>query len=328
MTAMVQTVCGPIPVARLGRTLMHEHIFVSFPGAQWDPGFPIDRAALVATAVRKLKELKDYGIGTFVDPCPIELGRDVTLLREVSEKAEMHIVCATGFYFEDQGISHYWRYRSRDEIADLYVSEIDRGVGNTGIRPGLIKCSTGAPSITPLEQRVLEAACIAQNATGVPILTHTQEGVCGPEQQDIFTGGGVPAHKCLIGHCCANPDHAYHRRIASRGSYVGFDRIGSVHHQKDEVRADNVVKLVRAGFGNRVMLSQDRLCEYQGKFMMRMSPAAEQAFLKQRAEGKWPAPYTDLFTRFLPMLRERGLTEAEFDAILTENPRRYFAGEA
>jgi phosphotriesterase-related protein len=310
MGMLVQTVCGPVPVTSLGRTLMHEHIFAAFPGAEWDPGFPVDRADLVRTAVQRLCDLKACGVSTFVDPCPIELGRDVTLLREVSEKAEMHIVCATGFYHEDLGIPAYWRHRSREEVAELFVHELERGIGRTGIRPGLIKCATGAPAITPLERRVLEAACIAQVATGVPVITHTQAGVCGPEQQEIFIAGGVPTHRCLIGHCCHNPDHGYHLKIAARGSYVGFDRIGYARFQSDEVRADNIVKLVRAGHAGRVIMSQDRLCAYQGK------PALPD-----------PPPFTDLFTRFFPLLRARGLGESEINSILEDNPRRYFSGE-
>lgn len=78
------TVLGPIDSADLGRTLIHEHLFAAWPGAMLDPDFFIARDDLLAKCVRRMQRLKDVGIKTFVDPCPNELGRDVSLMVEVS----------------------------------------------------------------------------------------------------------------------------------------------------------------------------------------------------------------------------------------------------
>jgi len=318
----VQTVLGPVPVQQLGRTLMHEHIFVAFPGAEFDPQARFDRRSLADEAVRRLTELRERcSVRTFVDPCPIELGRDVGLMREVSERSGVHIVCATGFYYEDMGIPPYWRKQPPEDVAHLYLRELQDGIGDTGIRAGLIKVATDAPAITPVESAILKAACIAQRESGAPILTHTNAGLCGPEQQARFAEEGVPMHRCLIGHCCANPNAGYHLGIARRGSYVGFDRIGKHREQLDTVRADNIVKLVRAGHGSQVMLSQDSICGYRGK-LVTLSPQDQAAIARHG-----PRPMTHLFDVFLPMLKERGLTDAEIASILEDNPRRYFAGE-
>ena len=209
----------------------------------------------------------------------------------------------------------------------LYIREITHGIGVTGIKAGAIKVATGAPSITRLEHKFLEAACIAQKATGVPIITHTQDGQAGPDQQEAFANGGVPAHRCLIGHCCGNADPTYHQRIVDGGSYIGFDRIGLLRFQPDEIRADNLVRLVRAGHRAQIMMSQDRHCGWLGKFA-RQLPAAELARIDTlRAEGQWPPHWTYLFTDFVPMLKARGLTEHEITSILEDNPKRFFAGE-
>jgi len=169
---------------------------------------------------------------------------------------------------------------------------------------------------------------MAQKATGVPIITHTQDGFGAPEQQALFKAGGVQPHQCLIGHCCGNADPGYHRRVVDGGTYIGFDRIGLLRYQPDEVRADNLVRLVRAGYGAQVMMSQDRHCGWLGKFA-RQVPADEQARIDAlKATGDWPPPYSYLFTDFVPMLIERGLTETEIYSMLDDNPRRFFAGEA
>src|SRR6185369_16818610 len=148
----VQTVTGPIGLDQLGRALMHEHLFIAFPGAEFDPTATFDRSAFVAEADRRLRQLRtEHGLRTFVDPCPIELGRDAALMKEIAEKSEMNVVCTTGFYFEEMGLPVYWRARTVDEIAELYIREITQGIGRTGVRAGAIKVATGAPAITPLE---------------------------------------------------------------------------------------------------------------------------------------------------------------------------------
>ena len=329
MTRMVQTVTGSIPVTALGRTLMHEHLFIAFGGAEFDPAAKFDRPAFIAEAVRRLVELREvHGVRSFVDPCPIELGRDATLLREIAEKSGMQIICTTGFYFEDMGLPPYWRARTVDEIAELYIREITHGIGETGIKAGAIKVATGAPVITDQEKKFLAAACIAQQATGVPIITHTQDGFGGPEQQKLFADGGVDARHCLIGHCCGNADPAYHRRVVDGGSYIGFDRIGILRLQPDEVRADNLAKLVQDGFASRIMMSQDRHCFWLGKMQRQISPEETARNEQLRVVGKYPPPYSYIFTDFLPMLHARGVTPAQIASILEDNPRRFFAGEA
>jgi len=324
----IQTVTGPIGLDQLGRTLMHEHLFIAFSGAEFDPTAVFDRPAFIAEAVKRLRQLREeHGVKSFVDPCPIELGRDAAAMKEIAEKSEMQIICTTGFYFEAMGLPIYWRARTVDEIAELYIREITHGIGNTGIRAGAIKVATGAPAITELEMKFLNAACVAQCATGVPIITHTQDGFAGPDQQKAFAAGGVKPHFCLIGHCCGNPDPAYHRLVADGGSYIGFDRIGLERYQPDTLRADNLVKLVRDGFGAQVMMSQDRHCGWLGKFARQLS-AQEQAHIDGlKAAGKWPPAYTYLFTDFVPMLRARGLGEKEIFSMLDDNPRRFFAGD-
>ena len=320
--SQVMTVLGPVPLDQLGRTLIHEHLYVAFAGAEYDPlSRQFDRKAFVLEAANRLRQLREaHGVRTFeVDPCPIELGRDVKLMAEISERAEMHVVCTTGFYMEAAGLPFYWRDRTMEEVAELYIDEIARDIGGTGIRAGAIKVATSQQNMTQQEAKFLAAACIAQRETGVPIITHTDKGLGGPEQQAAFADGGVEPHRCLIGHCCGNADQAYHRRIADGGSYVGFDRIGMPRYMPDAVRADGVAALARAGYLGQVMMSMDRVCGWLGRYLRRLTPEDMNEELKR---------YDYLFTDFIPLLRQRGMSDAEIYSILDDNPRRFFAGEA
>ena len=158
--ATVHTVTGPVDATDLGPTLVHEHIRIAYPGDELDPTGQWDRAACVDTAVERMAGLAEHGVRTFVDPCPIDLGRDPELMAEVAERSGMQIVCTTGFYHQEIGIPYYWRVRSAEEVAEFYLHEITNGIGSTGIRPGAIKIASADPP-GEHDRKVIAAAAMA-----------------------------------------------------------------------------------------------------------------------------------------------------------------------
>src|SRR5207245_11670320 len=167
--AFVQTVIGAIDAAELGPTLMHEHILFSYPGDELDPTGTWTRAEALAVATERMEQLKEHGVKTFVDPCAIEMGRDPELMAEVSQRTGMQIVCATGFYKEEAGLPYYWRVRSAEEVAELYLLEIEKGIASTGIRPGIIKFASIDP-MTAHDRTVMEVTATATREPGRPLL--------------------------------------------------------------------------------------------------------------------------------------------------------------
>jgi phosphotriesterase-related protein len=330
--ATVQTVTGPVDAAELGRTLVHEHIRISYAGEELDPTYAWDRAETVARAVDKMGELLDAGFRTFVDPCPIELGRDPELYAEISSRSGMRIVCTTGFYTQhmDSGMPFYWRAREPEEIAELYVQELNEGIAGTGgIRAGAIKAATGT-EVTPAERRMLTGAAVAQRATGVAIITHTENSRHGDVQQDIFDDGGADLGRVLIGHQDEQTDVAPIRKLAERGTFVGVDRIGLEILAPDERRADHVAALVREGFTRQVCLSQDHICALTApRSSFYVPPEMREASAARREEIAWQVwqrPYTYIVTDFVPKLLQRGVTEADVETIFVDNPRRLLTG--
>ncbi|MGZ4711010.1 MAG: phosphotriesterase family protein, partial [Acidimicrobiales bacterium] len=96
----VQTVRGAVDSTELGRTYMHEHIFVLTPDVQqnypeeW--GNEEDR---VADAVAKLTALASSGVSTIVDPTVVGLGRYIPRIQRIAEHVpELNIIVATGCY--------------------------------------------------------------------------------------------------------------------------------------------------------------------------------------------------------------------------------------
>jgi phosphotriesterase-related protein len=182
--------------------------------------------------------------------------------------------------------------------------------------------------IADSELKFLKAACIAQAETGVAIITHTTSGVLGPEQQTILEESGIPLRRVVIGHCCENPDASYHRRLLDRGSYVGFDRIGWSQFQSDEIRADTLAELIRAGYSGQIMLGQDRFTAMIGRHGRTVSREEAERIEQSKRSGRWPPPYSDLFDVFFPMLVERNVPLSTLYGMLDENPKRFFAGHA
>ena len=159
----INTVTGTASPEKLGTTLMHEHLLIGWAGWELDCAAPkFDRKAALKNCVERLKELNDLGLQSFVDPCPMDIGRDVSFMAEVGVGVGRAIICATGLYKEDLGNTAYFKQRSVDEIAEVYVSEITKGIGDTGIKAGIIKCATGKGQITKYEEMCLRAAARAQ----------------------------------------------------------------------------------------------------------------------------------------------------------------------
>ncbi len=319
---MINTVLGSVSAADLGVTLMHEHLMIGWPGWETDAAAPpFKRKEAVKLCVDRMLELKGLGMRTFLDPCPNDLGRDVEFMAEVAQAAGVHIICATGLYKEDQGATPYFRFRAQfsdatSEMTEAFVKELSDGVGSTGIKPGVIKVATQAHRISPYEETVLRAAARASKTTNTPITTHTDEGTMGREQLDIFASEGIDLERVIVGHSCGSADLRYHVDMLDRGCYLGFDRFGLEILQPDRLRTAALIGLLGIGFHQRIVLSHDTVWCWRGRSLP----------LPESIVPNWKP--THVFTGIIPKLREAGVPQAKIDAMLVENPRRFFEQSA
>lgn len=313
----VETARGPIDGASLGRTLMHEHVFVisteiqqNYPEEWGDEEFRIDQA------VGRLQELKEAGIDTILDPTAIGLGRYIPRIVEVANQIELNIVCATGLYTFNE-LPHYYGRRvptqgEVDVLTTHFVRDIVEGVAGTQVKAGVIKCATDKPGVTPDVERVLRACAQAHRETGCPITTHTSAATRrGLEQQAIFVEEGVDLTRVVIGHCGDTDDLDYLREIADAGSYLGMDRFGIDGYLPTSERVAVVAQLCHEGYADRMVLSHDASCYIDwiaGEVPIGNLP-------------DWH--YLHISHDVLPALREQGVTEEQIETMLVNNPRRY-----
>ena len=311
--ATIQSATGPIDTANMGFTLMHEHVLVLWPPMYQQYPELFDRAAEMEKAVAKLKAARSAGVTTMVDLTPIDLGRDPRFIAEASQKSGMQIIVATGLYYQ---IPFYFHHRQDSEMTDLFIRDITVGIGQTGVRANVIKCAT-EPEMHPMNERVLHASAKAHRATGVPICTHTYPANrTGLDQQRVFKEEGVDLGRTVIGHSDDSSDLSYLEQIIQNGSYCGMDRIGLQAPRTDNQRADMVAALVEKGYAERITLSHDASCHID-----MITPGIVEAAMPQ-----WN--FTHIPVDIVPMLRERGVSDANITQMTVNNPRRLFEQNA
>jgi phosphotriesterase-related protein len=317
----VNTTGGAVPVESLGRTLIHEHVLIGFPG-WWMDGRkqPYRRADVVSRVVDAFQQVRAHSVETIVDPCPIDLGRDIELIAGVAQRSGVKLICATGVYVERMGIPWTFRFLPEEEITDIFIKEIEIGIGNTGIKAGVVKIATDSP-VTDYEKKMVSAAAKAAKATGVPIISHTEKCSCGQDQIDIVTSCGCKPNHLLVGHSDGRDDPEYQASLAERGAYVGFDRFGQELFNTDEVRVRCLMNMVQKGHIDRIMVSHDMVHCFGGDLVPGFLDNTVEALHKIMPSWRM----THLFENILPRLKSAGLSDQEFDHIIRENPRRFFA---
>ncbi len=317
----VQTVRGPIDTSALGRTYMHEHVFVLTPDVQQNyPDEWGDEDARVADAVAKLAALAATGVRTIVDPTVIGLGRYIPRIQRVAEQVpELNVIVATGCYIYEN-VPFFFHHRGPalgpdmpDPMVEMFVGDISGGIAGTGVRAAFLKCAIDEPGLTGGVERVMRAVARAHHETGAPITVHTHPAsrsglvvkrvMCDEE--------GVDPRRIVLGHSGDSPDTDHLSELAEAGFVLGMDRFGINLATTAEARADTVVELCRRGYARQMVLSHDAACYID--------------WIDPNVLGLLPQwHYLHLEQDVLPYLRDHGVTPEQLDAMLVGNPRRYF----
>ncbi len=323
----VETVLGPVDAAELGRTYMHEHVFVLTPEVQQN--FPEDwgdEDTRVADAVEKLTALAAQGVRTIVDPTVIGLGRYIPRIVRINQQVpQLNIVAATGcytysdvpwfFHLRGPGLGEALGVDIPDPMVDMFVKDIREGIGETGVKAAFLKCAIDTKGLTSGVERIMRAVAKASLETGAPITVHTHpESESGLEVKRVMCDEeGVAAEKIVLGHSGDSADVDHLSALAEAGFVLGMDRFGIHAGTSFETRCDTVVELCRRGFTGSMVLSHDASC-----YIDWSDPAALQLM------PQWH--YLHIHDDVLPYLREHGVTEEQIDQMLVANPRRYFGG--
>ena len=221
-----KTVLGDIHESDLGITLSHEHIccyseyLYQMAGKSY-----LDKEQLITISSHYLKEIKEkYSLNTFIDCTPINIGRDITLLKEVSKKSGINIICSTGFYYTEDPLLY-------NASAELLAEYIVKDAKN--INAGIIKCAVENEEISEFNKKLLIASALAQKALKLPIVLHTNaNNKNGLKALEILLSEGVKPQAITVGHLSDAEDLDYIKQIAAMGCFIGFDRLYGNYYEE------------------------------------------------------------------------------------------------
>jgi phosphotriesterase-related protein len=318
----VQTVQGAVEAEDLGTTLIHEHLRVwdeavhnQWPTAETaeeEPPYLVPPGGDHAVAVREAKAAVDLGVKTICDPSAMFLGRDVRFMRAVSEESGLQVVPCTGIYTYDY-LPLFFQSRNPDQIADLFVSDIEQGIQGTEIKAAFIKVAADEPGVTENIEKVHRAAARASVRTGAPIMAHSRPASdTGPRQIEIFEEEGVDPAKVQIAHTGDSDDLGYIEGLLEKGVWIGLDRYGLNLYLPYENRQRTTKALLERDYANRMFLSADS-CGTLDYFPARV--------LEQLAQAGGAEDWTIRMVpeRVLPELRESGMTEEQERTMMVDN---------
>jgi phosphotriesterase-related protein len=300
----IETVTGAVPASELGPTLIHEHVLVDFVGAAAASPSRYDSRAVFAIALPHLQRVGRLGCRTLVECTPAYLGRDVHLLRRLSEASGLRILTNTGYYgaANDKFVPAHAYTETAEQLAARWIREREHGIDGTGIKPAFMKIGVDEAPLSAIDSKLLRAAALTHARTGLPIASHTTTGAAAWEELDVLERNGVAASAFIWVHAHAEPDTSFHRRAGRRRAFVEFDGISPESVAK---HVDLVRRMKDDGLLDRVLVSHDAGWYHVG----------------EPAGGEF-RPFDTLFTTFVPALKNAGFSDADVHQLLVDNPGR------
>ena len=332
----VMTVLGPVEADKLGHILPHEHILMEFPEPESKPLYPELRDRSVTmdllgklrrdiwscrdnyrldeqeTAVQEIQCFREKGGGTLVDVTPIGLGRNVSALREISQRAGVHIVATTGYYVHRSYLAQMEKY-TLDNLAEFMTREIETGIEDTGIKAGIIGVIGIRNAMHPNEEKVLRASARVHKRTDVPIYIHQYGGAELEKIHSVLVQEEVSPEKVILCHMCSVSEN---QRLwaANHGYYLGIDSFGKEYYTdalsgyitRDPDKIQMVKYLIEKGHLRQILISQD---------------VTLKILLKKY--GGWG--YEHILVNIKPFMLRQGIPIKSVDSMLYYNPMRALA---
>lgn len=337
----VQTVLGVIDADSLGKTICHEHLLFDLSPYFSEPSeatekekayqpITLNNLSWVRThrlnnldnlqmkdldvAIQEAQHYKSAGGDTIVEVTNVGLSRDPVGLADIARATGLNVIMGSGYYVEP---SHPPELagKSEEEITEEIVKDITVGVGDSGVRAGIIG-EIGCTTLTEDERKVLRAAAAAQHATGAALSVHP------PPSEDllfetvnILSDSGADLSRTVICHVdLLEFSLSARRRLADAGCYLEFDTFGHLHvpvlweghlynFPSEMQRIEGIMELIDDGYLNQILVAQDHcfkdlLTTYGGQ------------------------GYAHILRNILPVMRAKSMSDEQIDALLIENPKR------
>jgi len=303
---IIMTVNGPVDAGKAGISLTHEHILVDFIGADSISENRWDKQEVAKIALPYLKQLKDMGCVTFVECTPAFLGRDPLLMKQLSVSTGMNIITNTGYYGagNDKYMPQSAFEESADQISSRWVKEWEEGINGTGIKPGFIKIGVGSDSLSEHHRKIVTAAARSHLKTGLTIAAHTGPSLPAFEEIEVLRKEGVSPEAFIWVHAQTEKDLTAHVKAAKMGAWISLDGISGDNIGEYAAMLKNLKENQLLG---KVLISHDAGWYRPGE-----------------PDGGEFRGYTDIFEKFIPLLKTENFTDEEIETLLVKNPAEAF----
>ena len=296
------TVTGGISIKKMGKTLTHEHLLVDFIGADSIGYHRWNREEVVEKVLPYLEEIRILNYKTLVDCTPAYLGRDPELLKMLSEKSGVQILTNTGYYSAGNGkyLPQHAFTESAEQLAERWIDEAKNGIEGTDVYPGFIKISVDPGPLKPINQKIVEAACITHRETGLTIMSHTGPALPAFQQLEILKEQGVDPSAFIWTHANKETDYNKHLEAAKMGAFISFDNFTP----KDTERyVEFVLFMKKHALLHKVLISHDAGW-----------------YRPEEPDGGEFRGFTDIENYLVPALEEAGVAQFDIFQIFFKNP--------
>jgi phosphotriesterase-related protein len=342
LTGKAQTVLGPIDGKQLGITSPHEHIvwdmstYFEEPESAGDRGLahqPVNMENLhlirarphinvdnmVQTderlAVSELMHFRLAGGSTMIELSQNGMARDPLALARISRATGLNIIMGCGYYVASSHPADI-NEKTKEDIADEIAHDITIGVGDTGIRSGIIGEIGCSFPLADNERKVLQACAIAQRRTGAAINIHPSIGDQAMlDNVAVLKDAGADLSRVAISHIDGFGYSLETRlKVLKEGCYLEYDGFGqALYHffymghianaMSDIQKLTDIVELIDKGYLNQILMAQD--------FCFKCDLAAYGGY-----------GYAHIIRNLMPFMKAKGLSTEQIHTLLVDNPRR------
>ncbi|PSL21536.1 phosphotriesterase family protein [Dyadobacter jiangsuensis] len=299
------SVKGKILTSELGTSLIHEHVLVDFIGAEKISPDRWKHDEVIRKVLPYLLEIKQRGIQTLVECTPAFIGRDVVLLKKLSEQSGLNILTNTGYYgASDNKYLPKWAFtETAEQLANRWITEFEHGIEGTGIRPGFIKTGVNSGALSELHQKLIEAAAFTHLKTGLTICAHTGPALPAREEIEILKQSGVHPSAFVWVHASGSAEEL--DSVGQSGCWISLDGVNT----------DNIAKHVEllTFLKNKGRLAQVLISHDAGWYR----PG-------EPGGGEFRG-YTAISDKLIPALKTNSFTEADIRTLMVTNPAKAFA---
>ena len=344
----IQTVLGLVGPADLGVTLAHEHLLLEGPAwyqeasdaqerelahqpvtletlgwIRYHPSRNLDNIRLLDEdeAIEEANAYQRLGGRSMVDVTSIGIGRNAEALARIARATGLNIVMGCGYYVQSSHPPDL-ADKGEDEIAQEIINDITVGVGDTGIRAGIIGEIGCSWPLADDEKKVLRASARAQRVTGAPLSIHPgRHEKAAMQIVEVLAGAGACLERTVIGHMDRNVfDHKLRLDVATEcaeaGCLVAYDQFGcegyyplgiSVQPRfdiiNDRQRIDDIWRLIDRGHLGRLLVGHD-------------------IDVKVRRRRYGGHGLGHILENVLPRMRDHGIPDDAIRTVLVDNPAR------